>query len=119
MLSYIKEYFLMGLYVEEDLDIFVQAKWITIEEKENIIKTQQINYIHLYLLVCIYNLQYVLYNFQQGGLHMATIRKNITLDPEIYKNFCKIAERKGIRMSTWINAKMKEFIEEQERVIEG
>ncbi|MHB8034773.1 hypothetical protein CF069_12710 [Clostridium botulinum] len=50
---------------------------------------------------------------------MATIRKNITLDPEIYKNFCKIAERKGIRMSRWINAKMKEFIEEeQERVIE-
>ncbi|HGG0416525.1 TPA: XkdX family protein [Clostridium sporogenes] len=40
MLSYIKEYFFMGLYVEEDLDIFVQAKWITIEEKENIIKTQ-------------------------------------------------------------------------------
>ncbi|ABS42483.1 XkdX family protein [Clostridium botulinum] len=40
MLSYIKEYFLMGLYMEEDLDIFVQAKWITIEEKENIIKTQ-------------------------------------------------------------------------------
>lgn len=40
MLSYIKEYFLMGLYVEEDLDIFVQVKWITIEDKENIIKTQ-------------------------------------------------------------------------------
>ncbi|HDK7182940.1 XkdX family protein [Clostridium botulinum] len=40
MLSYIKEYFLMGLYVEEDLDIFVAAKWITVQEKENIIKTQ-------------------------------------------------------------------------------
>ncbi|HGG0416077.1 TPA: hypothetical protein ACJFE8_000827 [Clostridium sporogenes] len=49
---------------------------------------------------------------------MATIRKNITLDPEVYENFCKIAERKGIRMSTWINAKMKEFIE-QEEVKEG
>ncbi|EJO5347292.1 XkdX family protein [Clostridium botulinum] len=40
MLSYIKEYYIMGLYVEEDLDIFVRAKWITIEEKEDIIKTQ-------------------------------------------------------------------------------
>ncbi|NFA62243.1 XkdX family protein [Clostridium sporogenes] len=40
MLSYIKEYFLMGLYVEEDLDIFVTAKWITVEEKEDMIKTQ-------------------------------------------------------------------------------
>ncbi|MCW6109594.1 hypothetical protein [Clostridium sporogenes] len=50
---------------------------------------------------------------------MAPIRKNATLDTETYKKFCKIAGRKGIRMSTWINAKMKEFIEEeQERVIE-
>ncbi|WP_338468720.1 XkdX family protein [Clostridium botulinum] len=40
MLSYIKEYYNMGLYTKSDLDIFVQAKWITIEEKENIIKTQ-------------------------------------------------------------------------------
>ena len=37
---------------------------------------------------------------------MATIRKNITLDTETYKNFCKIAERKGIRMSTWINERV-------------
>ncbi|APC79184.1 XkdX family protein [Clostridium botulinum] len=40
MLSYIKEYFLMGLYNEEDLDIFVTAKWMSVEEKEDIIKTQ-------------------------------------------------------------------------------
>ncbi|MCW6080872.1 XkdX family protein [Clostridium sporogenes] len=40
MLSYIKEYFFIGLYTEEDLDIFVTAKWITVQEKENIIKTQ-------------------------------------------------------------------------------
>ncbi|EJO5347660.1 hypothetical protein NRP93_001747 [Clostridium botulinum] len=50
---------------------------------------------------------------------MATIRKNITLDLKVYEDFWKIAERKGIRISTWINAKMKEFIEEEkERVIE-
>ncbi|WP_321161974.1 XkdX family protein, partial [Clostridium sporogenes] len=34
------EYFFIGLYTEEDLDIFVTAKWITVQEKENIIKTQ-------------------------------------------------------------------------------
>ncbi|NFB32502.1 XkdX family protein [Clostridium botulinum] len=39
-LSYIKEYYVMGLYTESDLDIFVKAKWITIEEKEDIIKTK-------------------------------------------------------------------------------
>lgn len=40
MISYIKEYYNMGLYKEEDLDIFVTAKWITVQERENIIKTQ-------------------------------------------------------------------------------
>ncbi|MDU7250832.1 MAG: XkdX family protein [Clostridium sp.] len=40
MLSYIKEYFQMGLYIEEDLDIFVQAKWISIEEKQGIINSK-------------------------------------------------------------------------------
>ncbi len=30
----------MGLYNEEDLDIFVTAKWMSVEEKEDIIKTQ-------------------------------------------------------------------------------
>jgi hypothetical protein len=41
-------------------------------------------------------------------------RQNITLDPEIFERFCNIAGRKGIRISTWINAKMKEFVEEEE-----
>ncbi|ACO85116.1 XkdX family protein [Clostridium botulinum] len=40
MLSYIKEYYNMKFYTKEDLDIFVTAKWITIEEKEDIIITQ-------------------------------------------------------------------------------
>ncbi|EKN42487.1 hypothetical protein CFSAN001627_06279 [Clostridium botulinum CFSAN001627] len=40
MLSYIKEYYNMKFYKKEDLDIFVTAKWITVQEKENIIKTQ-------------------------------------------------------------------------------
>lgn len=40
MLKFIKEYYKMGFYTKEDLDIFVTAKWISVEEKENIIKTQ-------------------------------------------------------------------------------
>ncbi|EPY2279503.1 XkdX family protein [Clostridium sporogenes] len=40
MLKFIKEYYNMGLYTKEDLDIFVQAKWISIQEKEDMIKTQ-------------------------------------------------------------------------------
>ncbi|APQ95737.1 XkdX family protein [Clostridium botulinum] len=40
MLKFIKEYYGMGLYTKEDLDIFVTAKWITVEEREDIIKTQ-------------------------------------------------------------------------------
>ncbi|ABK60742.1 MULTISPECIES: XkdX family protein [Clostridium] len=40
MIKFIKEYFLMGLYVEKDLDIFVTAKWITKQEKEEIIKSK-------------------------------------------------------------------------------
>lgn len=43
MLSYIKEYFLMGLYKEEDLDIFVKAKWITGEEKQGIINSKVVS----------------------------------------------------------------------------
>jgi len=38
---------------------------------------------------------------------------NITLDPEVYEEFCKYAGKKGIRVSPWINAKMEEFIEEE------
>lgn len=45
---------------------------------------------------------------------MAVRRQNITLDPEVFEKFCDIAGKKGIRISTWINAKMKEFIEEEE-----
>ncbi len=45
---------------------------------------------------------------------MATRRQNITLDPVVFEKFCDIAGRKGIKISTWINLKMKEFIEEEE-----
>ncbi len=36
MFSYIKEYFIMGLYAQSDLDIFVSAKMINETEKQEI-----------------------------------------------------------------------------------
>ncbi len=38
---------------------------------------------------------------------------NITIEPGIYEKFCKYAGLKGIRVSPWVKAKMKEFIEEE------
>ena len=45
---------------------------------------------------------------------LAVKRQNITLDPTVFEEFCKYAGKKGIKISTWINLKMKEFIEEEE-----
>lgn len=36
----IKEYYLMGLYTKEDLDLFVKVNWITEEQKEEIIASK-------------------------------------------------------------------------------
>lgn len=44
---------------------------------------------------------------------MAVKRVNITLDPVIFEDFRKYAERKGIKISTWITQKMREFVEEE------
>jgi hypothetical protein len=35
--------------------------------------------------------------------------------PGVYDEFCKYAGLKGIRVSPWVNAKMKEFIAEAEK----
>ena len=45
---------------------------------------------------------------------MGVVRQNITLDPDVLERFCRIAAKKGIRISTWINARMKDFVEEEE-----
>lgn len=42
-------------------------------------------------------------------------RQNITLEPDVYEKFIEIATKKGIKLSPWVNSKMKEFIEEEER----
>ena len=48
---------------------------------------------------------------------MATSKHNISLENEVYEEFCKYAGKKGIKVSTWINAQMKVFIEE-EKILE-
>ena len=41
---------------------------------------------------------------------------NITLDPDIFEEFCKYAARYGTSISSWIEVKMKEFIEEEKEI---
>jgi antitoxin component of RelBE/YafQ-DinJ toxin-antitoxin module len=52
-----------------------------------------------------------------GGKKLATKRVNITVDPETLDEFYRLAAKKGIKFSTWVQVKMEEFIEE-ERMIE-
>lgn len=40
MYQAIKEYYDLGLYTEQDLDLFVSVQWITEEQKEEIIKSK-------------------------------------------------------------------------------
>ena len=42
------------------------------------------------------------------------IRQNVSLDPDVFERFCEIAGKKGIKISTWVNQQMVEFIEEEE-----
>lgn len=48
----------------------------------------------------------------RGG-YMAVRRVNVTVEPELYDEFYKYAERKGISISPFLQAKMREFIEEE------
>ena len=45
---------------------------------------------------------------------MAVRRQNMSIDPVIFERFCEIAKSKGIKNSTWVTMKMKEFIEDEE-----
>lgn len=44
---------------------------------------------------------------------MAKKKLNLTLDPELFKEFCTYAAKYGTSISAWVEFKMKEFIEEQ------
>ena len=45
-------------------------------------------------------------------------RQNITVDPVVFDEFCRYAGPQGIKISTWINAKMKEFVDDQKALEE-
>lgn len=49
---------------------------------------------------------------------LATSRHNITVEDEVYEEFCRYAGKKGIKISTWVTQKMKEFIEEEKMIEE-
>lgn len=49
---------------------------------------------------------------------MTAKRQTITLDPEIFEEFCNYAGKKGIKISTWVNQKMKEFVDEEKQIEE-
>ena len=45
-------------------------------------------------------------------------RQNISIEPEVFEDFCKYAGKKGIKFSTWVNQQMKNFIEEEKMIEE-
>ena len=49
---------------------------------------------------------------------MAKKKFNITLDPEVLDEFCKYSNKYGTSISSWIEVKMKEFIEEEKELEE-
>lgn len=42
MYKYIKEYYLLGLYTDTQLQVFVNAKWISEEQKQEIIASKTV-----------------------------------------------------------------------------
>jgi metal-responsive CopG/Arc/MetJ family transcriptional regulator len=44
------------------------------------------------------------------------VRINITLPPDVLEEFKKYGERKGVMISPFVAAKMKEFIEEEKAI---
>lgn len=58
------------------------------------------------------------FQYLKGVDLLAVTRHNITLEPEVYEEFCRYAGKKGIKVSTWVNIKMKEFIEEEKMIEE-
>lgn len=49
---------------------------------------------------------------------MAVKRLNVTVDPELLEEFYEYADRKGITISPFLQAKMREFIQEEKEFLE-
>jgi len=44
---------------------------------------------------------------------MVVKRQNMSIDEKVYADFCKYSEPKGIKVSTWVTIKMREFVEDE------
>lgn len=44
---------------------------------------------------------------------MVVHRQNMSIDSKVYEDFCKYSEPKGIKVSTWVSMKMREFVEDE------
>lgn len=49
---------------------------------------------------------------------MVKERVNITVDPDKLAEFYRLASKKGIKFSTWVDAKLDEFLEEEKMIEE-
>jgi antitoxin component of RelBE/YafQ-DinJ toxin-antitoxin module len=49
---------------------------------------------------------------------LATKSVNITVDPDTLDEFYRLAAKKGIKFSTWVQVNMEEFIEEEKMIEE-
>jgi antitoxin component of RelBE/YafQ-DinJ toxin-antitoxin module len=49
---------------------------------------------------------------------MPTTRVNISVDEEVLNEFYRLANKKGIKLSTLITIKLKEFIEDEKMIEE-
>lgn len=61
---------------------------------------------------------YIIITMEGWLYNIATIKKNITVDGKVYEKFISIAERKGIKFSTWINLQLKNFVDQEETLEE-
>jgi predicted peroxiredoxin len=52
------------------------------------------------------------------GIRLVVKRVNITVDPKTLDEFYRLAAKKGIKFSTWVQVKMEEFIEEEKMIEE-
>ena len=53
------------------------------------------------------------YNYINGGGYMAVMKITVSLQPELLEEFILYASRTGVSISGFVQAKMKEFIEEE------
>lgn len=49
---------------------------------------------------------------------LATKKVSMTIDEKVYDDFCWYASRKGIKISTWVNVQMQNFVEEEKMIDE-